>query len=93
MGPDTRVGELFYGCVAWSAAGEVPRVLFLGIYLVFHYFPGLILFPQRVFNLDRGSVPQALVEPFLIPPMHPLKRLDLHLDNIAPSPGMDQLLF
>ena len=37
--------------------GEVYWVLFLGIYLVFHYFPGLILFPQRVFNLDRGSVP------------------------------------
>ena len=47
---------------------EVSQVLFLGIYPILYYFPRLILFPQRVFNLDRGSVPQALVEPCLVPP-------------------------
>ncbi|WP_373690885.1 toxin glutamine deamidase domain-containing protein [Corynebacterium sp.] len=49
-------------------SSEVYWVLFLGIYLIFHYFPGPILFPKRVFNLDRGAVPQALVEPCLVPP-------------------------
>ncbi|MDK8845892.1 hypothetical protein QP888_05110, partial [Corynebacterium sp. MSK297] len=63
---------------------EVYWVLFLGIYLIFHYFPGLILFPKPDFNLDRGSVPQALVESGFIPPIHPLKRRDLHLDNVIP---------
>ena len=52
----------------WVGRGEVSFVLFLGIYPIFYCFPRLILFPQRVFNLDRGSVSQALVEPFLIPP-------------------------
>ena len=55
----STIGALLY---------EVYWVLFLGIYLIFHYFPGPILFPKRVFNLDRGSVPQALVEPCLVPP-------------------------
>ena len=71
---------------------EVYWVLFLGIYLILHYFPGLILFPKPDFNLDRGSVPQALVESGFIPPIHPLKRRDLHLDNVIPPASMDQLV-
>lgn len=47
---------------------EVSWVLFLGIYLDFYYFPRLILFSQRVFNLNRDAVPQALMQSYLIPP-------------------------
>lgn len=47
---------------------QVPRVLFLDIYLVFHYFPRLILFPKPDFNLDRSSVSQALMQSCLFPP-------------------------
>ena len=34
---------------------QTPRLL--GIFLGFHYFPGLILLPQRAFNLVRGQYP------------------------------------
>lgn len=64
---------------------EVPRILFLGICLVFHYFPGLIVFPQRVLNLGRDAVSQALMEPFLFAPIHPLKRGVL-LNLLGPFP-------
>ena len=47
---------------------EVPRVLFLGICLVFHYCLWQVLLPKLGFHLDRGSVSQALVEPSLVPP-------------------------
>lgn len=46
---------------------EVPRVLFLGICLDFYYSLLRVLLPQFGFHFDRGSVPQALVEPVLIP--------------------------
>lgn len=36
----------------------MPWGLFLGIYPIFYYVPGLILFPKLVFNLDRGAVPK-----------------------------------
>ncbi|WP_343947469.1 hypothetical protein, partial [Rothia terrae] len=41
---------------------EVPRVLFLGICLDFYYHLRRVLLPKIGFHLDRGSVPQALVE-------------------------------
>ena len=47
---------------------EVPRVLFLGICLDFYYCPWRVLLPKFGFDLDRGSVSQALVEPCLVPP-------------------------
>lgn len=52
------------------AAGmsEVPRVLFLGVCLDFYYFLWRVLLPKFGFDLDRGSVVQALVEPSLVPP-------------------------
>ena len=47
---------------------EVPRVLFLGICLVFHYCLLRGLLPKFGFHLGWGSVSQALVEPYLVPP-------------------------
>ena len=47
---------------------EVPRVLFLGVCLDFYYFLWRVLLPKFGFDLDRGSVVQALVEPSLVPP-------------------------
>ena len=49
-------------------AAEVPRVLFLGVCLDFYYFLWRFLLPKFGFDLDRGSVVQALVEPSLVPP-------------------------
>ena len=49
-------------------AAEVPRVLFLGVCLDFYYFLWRVLLPKFGFDLDRGSVVQALVEPSLVPP-------------------------
>lgn len=42
---------------------EVPRVLFLGICLDFHYFSTGVVFPKFGFDFSRGAVVQALVEP------------------------------
>ena len=72
---------------------EVSWVLFLGICLDFSYSLLWVLLPQFGFHFDRGSVPQALVEPYLVPPWHPLKRRDFYLDNITPPASMDQLIF
>ena len=47
---------------------EVPRVLFLGICLDFHYCLWQVLLPKFGFHLGWGSVSQALVEPYLVPP-------------------------
>ena len=47
---------------------EVPRVLFLGICLDLYYFLWRVLLPEFSFDLDWGSVSQALVEPCLVPP-------------------------
>lgn len=46
-----------------SSANEVPRVLFLGICLDFHYFSTGVVFPKFGFDFSRGAVVQALVEP------------------------------
>ena len=67
------VGALMVRLVPFLAALindllEVPRVLFLGICLVFHYCLWQVLLPKLGFHLDRGSVSQALVEPCLVPP-------------------------
>ena len=42
---------------------EVPRVLFLGICLDFHYFSTGVVFPKFGFDFSWGAVAQALVEP------------------------------
>ncbi|MFS0164015.1 hypothetical protein ACL1E1_13415, partial [Corynebacterium striatum] len=42
---------------------EVPRVLFLGLCLVFHYFSTGVVFPKIGFYFSRRAVAQALVEP------------------------------
>ena len=59
-------------CGPWSIfyffLDEVPRVLFLGVCLDFYYFLWRVLLPKFGFDLDRGSVFQALVEPSLVPP-------------------------
>ena len=47
---------------------EVPRVLFLGMFLDFYYFLWRVLLPKFGFDLDRGSVSQALVESIFVPP-------------------------
>ena len=47
---------------------EVPRVLFLGICLDFYFYLRRVLLPKFGFDLDWGSVSQALVEPRLVPP-------------------------
>lgn len=47
---------------------EVPRVLFLGFCLDFYYSLLRGLLPQFGFHLGWGSVSQALVEPYLVPP-------------------------
>ncbi|MFW9096036.1 transposase-like zinc-binding domain-containing protein, partial [Corynebacterium striatum] len=41
---------------------EVPRVLFLGLCLVFHYFSTGVVFPKIGFYFSRRAVAQALVE-------------------------------
>ena len=47
---------------------EVPRVLFLGMFLDFYYSLLRVLLPQFGFHLGWGSISQALVEPYLVPP-------------------------
>ena len=42
---------------------EVPRVLFLGLCLNFHYFSTGVVFPKLGFDFSRRAVAQALVEP------------------------------
>ncbi|MFS0410210.1 hypothetical protein ACL1BN_13690, partial [Corynebacterium striatum] len=46
-----------------SGLSEVPRVLFLGLCLVFHYFSTGVVFPKIGFYFSRRAVAQALVEP------------------------------
>ncbi|MFW9041685.1 DUF4192 family protein, partial [Corynebacterium striatum] len=46
-----------------SPQTEVPRVLFLGLCLVFHYFSTGVVFPKIGFYFSRRAVAQALVEP------------------------------
>ncbi|MFW9096021.1 hypothetical protein ACOI9U_13195, partial [Corynebacterium striatum] len=46
-----------------AAVAEVPRVLFLGLCLVFHYFSTGVVFPKIGFYFSRRAVAQALVEP------------------------------
>ena len=46
-----------------SLLNEVPRVLFLGICLDFHYFSTGVVFPKFGFDFSWGAVAQALVEP------------------------------
>ena len=70
----------------------MPRVLFLGIRLNFYFSLWPVLIPQFGFHLGWGSVSQALVEPNFVPPLHPLKRSNFHLDNIIPPTTMDELV-
>ena len=42
---------------------EVPRFLFLGLCLNFHYFSTGVVFPKLGFDFSRRAVAQALVEP------------------------------
>ena len=49
--------------VAEDARIEVPRVLFLGICLDFHYSLTGVVFPKIGFYFSRRAVAQALVEP------------------------------
>ena len=51
------------GVVSEVASSEVPRVLFLGICLDFHYFSTGVVFPKFGFDFSWGAVAQALVEP------------------------------
>ena len=67
-------------------------LLFLGICLDFYYSLLRVLLPKFGFHLGRGSISQALVEPCLVPPRHPLKRRDFHFDNVIPPASMDQLV-
>ena len=69
---------------------EVPRVLFLGMCLDFYYSLLRVLLPQFGFHLGWGSVSQALVESYLVPPCHPLERRDFYLDKISPPASMDE---
>ncbi|MDK8834163.1 hypothetical protein, partial [Corynebacterium striatum] len=39
-----------------SFSGEVPRVLFLGICLDFHYFSTGVVFPKLGFDFSRRAV-------------------------------------
>ncbi|MFS0131713.1 hypothetical protein ACL1FV_13080, partial [Corynebacterium striatum] len=45
------------------AESEVPRILFLGLCLDFHYFLTGVVFPKSGFDFSRRAVAQALVEP------------------------------
>lgn len=49
--------------VAGSLNLEVPRFLFLGLCLNFHYFSTGVVFPKLGFDFSRRAVAQALVEP------------------------------
>lgn len=51
-----KVTVKFPGC-------EVPRFLFLGLCLNFHYFSTGVVFPKLGFDFSRRAVAQALVEP------------------------------
>ena len=46
-----------------QVTAEVPRVLFLGLCLDFHYFSTGVVFPKFGFYFSRRAVAQALVEP------------------------------
>lgn len=46
--------------------------------------------PVLVLDLDRGAVVKGLVEPGLVPPVHPLEGSDLNLKNVFPSMVIDQ---
>lgn len=52
-----------HGDRAQPSGGEVPRVLFLGLCLNFHYFSTGVVFPKLGFDFSRRAVAQALVEP------------------------------
>lgn len=43
--------------------GEVPRFLFLGMCLVFHYPVVWVMFPKLGLHLGRRTVAQALMKP------------------------------
>ncbi len=59
----TRLGLDIRQWQSFEADGEVPRVLFLGICLDFHYFSTGVVFPKFGFDFSWGAVAQALVEP------------------------------
>ena len=65
LGLDTKEAPLgsVTGIALNPAGGEVPRVLFLGLCLNFHYFSTGVVFPKLGFDFSRRAVAQALVEP------------------------------
>ena len=77
----------------FSFAGEVPRVLFLGICLDFYSLVIWIASPKPCFYLCRRTVTETLVEPGLVPPRDPLKRRDLNINHVSPRPPMNKLIF
>ncbi|MFW9043213.1 hypothetical protein ACOI9V_12630, partial [Corynebacterium striatum] len=64
--PWRTVQMVALGCaleIQTDVLSEVPRVLFLGLCLVFHYFSTGVVFPKIGFYFSRRAVAQALVEP------------------------------
>lgn len=60
--------------------------------LDFHHFLTWVVFPKFGFDFSRRAVAQALVEPCLVPPIHPLERRDFHVDHVGPRAPMNQLI-
>lgn len=50
---------------------EVPRVLFLGICLVFYYVVTWVMFPKFGLYFSRRMVAEALVQAWFVSPIHP----------------------
>lgn len=81
-----------YGVCKRTIGNGVCR-FFRGFCLGFHHLVPRGAGPKLFLVLRRCAVSQALVETFLVPPMHPLKRRDFLLDSIIPFSVMDQLIF
>ena len=71
----------------------MPRVLFLGICLDFHYFLGRVGFPKLCLNLSWRAIAETLVKPYLVPPIDPFKRRNLNVHHVCPRSSMNQFIF